>query len=95
MTPTLKEIRTNSLHYTENDICIKLNISLDEYKKLENEPQIPLNLLMTLAEATGKTLDELLQIKKEKIEFQISNSWNCIDNFITKIITTINSLMNF
>ena len=93
MNNNLKEIRINALGLSEEDLAQKLGMSLDEYKRLEVESvkknQVDLALLTQLSQATGLSLDNLVNVTKTKVEFKIGDNWNSVksfrDNFNTYI----------
>lgn len=93
MNNNLKEIRINALGLSEKDLAQKLGMSLDEYKRLEAESvkknQVEMALLIKLSQATGVSLDNLVNVTKAKVEFKIDDNWNSVksfrDNFNTYI----------
>lgn len=93
MNNNLKEIRINALGLSEKDLAQKLGMSLDEYKRLEVESvkknQVEMALLIKLSQATGVSLDNLVNVTKAKVEFKIDDNWNSVksfrDNFNTYI----------
>lgn len=85
MNNNLKEIRINALGLSEDDLAQKLNMTLDEYKRLETESvkknQVDLVVLTKLSQATGLSLDNLVNITKTKVEFKIGDNWNSVKSF--------------
>lgn len=72
---TLKQIRENVLGFSIEEMANKLNMPVCEYEKIENERPLPVNILMKVAQATGKSTDSLLNVQKEEIKFKIKNEW--------------------
>lgn len=71
MNNNLKEIRINALGLSEEDLAQKLGMSLNEYIHLEAESvkknQVDLVLLTKLSQATGQSLDYLINVQKLKL----------------------------
>lgn len=84
MNNTLKQIRLNALQYSEKDMAIKLGMTVTEYKKIENNP-LELELLAKLANAVGKSIDDLLKIQKQEIKFEIDDEWQSVDDLKEKL----------
>lgn len=85
MNNNLKEIRINALGLSEEDLAQKLGMSLNEYIHLEAESvkknQVDLVLLTKLSQATGQSLDYLINVQKTKVEFKIGDNWNSVKSF--------------
>lgn len=81
MNNSLKEIRINALQYNIEDMASKLNMSISEYRKIEEQP-LELNTLVKLSQALGLEIDYLLNKQKEELNFHIENSWSTINSFI-------------
>ena len=43
----------------------KLGLSLEDYKRIENDCPLNMNYLIKLSQSVGKSIDELLNMKKE------------------------------
>ena len=84
MNETLKQIRINALQYSEKDMAIKLGMSLSDYKKKENQP-LDTSLLIQLSKAVGRTIDDLLNIQKQDIKFEIDDAWQNVDELIKRL----------
>lgn len=85
MNETLKDIRINALQYSEKDMATKLGMSLSKYKKIENENPISLQHLVTLAQAVGKPIEDLLNMQKQEIKFDIDDAWQTVDELKDKL----------
>ena len=81
---TLKQIRVNALGFSVKEMAEKLNMSVSEYEKIEKE-SLSLTMLGKVAQATGKNVDFLLNVQKEKIKFDIKNSWLSIYDIERKL----------
>lgn len=84
MNETLKDIRINALQYSEKEMAIKLDLSLSDYKKKENQP-LDTRLLIQLSKAVGWTIDDLLNIQKQEIKFEIDDAWQNVDELIKRL----------
>ena len=84
MNETLKDIRINALQYSEKDMAIKLGMSLSDYKKKENQP-LDTNLLIQLSTAVGWKIDNLLNMQKQEIKFEIDDAWQNVDELIKRL----------
>ena len=91
MNNTLKQIRVNALQYSERDMANKLGLSLDEYKRIENDCPLNMNYLIKLAQSVGKSIDELLNMKKKEVVFEIGNAWKSVDEFNFKVKEFLNT----
>jgi transcriptional regulator with XRE-family HTH domain len=80
MNETLKQIRINALNFSEEDMATKLNMSVAEYINLERQ-QISIGTLERVSKAVGKSIDELVNKRKEKIKFEIGDAWNSVEEF--------------
>ena len=78
MNETLKQIRINVLQYTEEDLAIKLGMSVSEYIQIENNP-LDLLILTKLSQAVGMPIEKLLNTKKQEIKFDIDNAFKSVD----------------
>ena len=88
MNNTLKQIRLNALQYSEKDMANKLGMTLTEYKKLEIESEskpLELELLMKLANAVGKPIDDLLKMQKQEVRFEIGDGWQSVHELKNKL----------
>ena len=83
MNETLKQIRINALQYSEKDMARKLGISLSEYKKIEDKP-LEMGLLIKLAQAVGKPIDNLVNTQKQEIKFDIDDAFQTVDELKDK-----------
>ncbi len=81
MNETLRQLRL-SLGWAESDMAAALGLSIPKYMGIEskNEP-IPLNYLMKIANTSGKTIDELVNFKKETVKFSIKDEWKTVSKF--------------
>lgn len=84
MNNTLKQIRTNALQYSEKDMAKKLGMTVTEYKKIENNP-LELELLAKLANAVGKSIDDLLNMQKQEVRFEIGDGWQSVHELKNKL----------
>ena len=84
MNNTLKQIRLNALQYTEKDMAKKLGMTVTEYKKIENNP-LELELLAKLANAVGKSIDDLLNMQKQEVRFEIGDGWQSVHELKNKL----------
>ena len=82
---TLKQIRVNALGFSAKEMADKLNMPVSEYEKIENERPLPVDMLMKVAQATGKSMDFLLNVQKEEIKFEIKNKWISIYDIERKL----------
>lgn len=82
---TLKQIRINSLGFSVKEMADKLNVPISEYEKIENKRPLPLDMLMKVAQATGKSIDSLLNMQKKEIKFEIRNEWISIYDIERKL----------
>ena len=90
MNNTLKQIRVNALQYSERDMAHKLGLSLEDYKRIENDCPLNMNYLIKLSQSVGKSIDELLNMKKEEVVFKIGNAWQSVDEFNSKVKDFLN-----
>lgn len=72
---TLKQIRINSLGFSAKEMADKLNMPVSEYEKIENEHPIPSLILVKVAQAVGMPIEDLLNVQKEEIKFDIKDEW--------------------
>lgn len=84
MNNTLKQIRLNALQYSEKDMAKKLGMTVTEYKKIENNP-LELELLAKLANAVGKSIDDLLNMQKQEVRFEIGDGWQSVHELKNKL----------
>lgn len=89
MNETLKQIRINVLQYTEEDMAIKLGMSVNEYIQIENNP-LDLLILTKLSQAVGMPIEKLLNTKKQEIKFDIDNAFKSVDELKDKLYGFIN-----
>lgn len=89
MNETLKQIRINVLQYTEEDMAIKLGMSVSEYIQIENNP-LDLLILTKLSQAVGMPIEKLLNTKKQEIKFDIDNAFKSVDELKDKLYGFIN-----
>lgn len=82
---TLKQIRINSLGFSAKEMADKLNMPVSEYEKIENERPLPSDLLIKVAQATGKSMEFLLNVQKKEIKFEIKNQWISIYDLERKL----------
>ncbi|WP_455537138.1 dynamin family protein [Prevotella koreensis] len=85
MNETLKQIRINALQYSEKDMAIKLDMSLSDYKKIEDITPIDINLLSKLAKAVGKPIENLIDAQKQELKFDIDDAFQTVDEFKNKL----------
>lgn len=90
MNNTLKQIRVNALQYSERDMAHKLGLSLEDYKRIENDCPLNMNYLIKLSQSVGKSIDELLNMKKEEVVFKIGNAWQSVNEFNSKVKDFLN-----
>ena len=93
MNETLKQIRINALQYSEKDMARKLGISLSEYKKIEDKP-LEMGLLIKLARAVGKPIDNLVNTQKQEIKFDIDDAFQTVDELKDKLNDFVNQIQN-
>ena len=93
MNETLKQIRINALQYSEKDMASKLGISLSEYKKIEDKP-LETGLLIKLAQAVGKPIDNLVNTQKQEIKFDIDDAFQTVDELKDKLNDFVNQIQN-
>lgn len=95
MNENLKEVRINALQYSEKDMADMLNISIDEYKKLEKESveqgNIGTCLLGKIANESGKSFEYLLNQQKEAITFSIDNTWQSVAELKYKLFSYLDT----
>ena len=72
---TLKQIRVNVLGFSVEEMARKLNMSVSEYERMENERPIPSLILVKVAQAVGMPIEDLLNVQKEEIKFDIKDEW--------------------
>ena len=72
---TLKQIRVNALGFSAEEMAEKLGMPISAYEKIENERPVSLYMLTTVAQKTGKSIDFLLNVQKEKNQFFIKDKW--------------------
>lgn len=84
MNNTLKQIRLNALQYSEKDMAKKLGMTLTDYKKIECKP-LELEILMKLAKAVGKPIDDLLKMQKQEVRFEIGDGWQSVHELKNKL----------
>ena len=84
MNNTLKQIRLNALQYSEKDMAKKLGMTVTEYKKIENNA-LELELLAKLANAVGKSIDDLLNMQKQEVRFEIGDGWQSVHELKNKL----------
>lgn len=82
---TFKQIRVNALGFTVKEMAEKLDMPVCEYENIENERPIPSTMLVKVAQATGKSIEALLNVQKEKIKFDIKNQWFSIYDIERKL----------
>lgn len=75
---TLKDIRLNSLGFSQAEMAQRLNMSLSDYLSIE-DGEIKLDLLMRLAQSVNMSIEELLSSQKEEVSFEIEDKWTTID----------------
>lgn len=80
MNETLRQLRF-SLGWAEADMARVLELSIPMYIEIESKNEIPLNYLMKIAKASGKTIDDLVNFKKEAVEFKIKDEWKTVSKF--------------
>lgn len=85
MNETLKQIRINALQYSEKDMANKLNMSLSEYINIENNKPLDIMLLSKLAIAVGKPIEDLLNMQKQEIKFDIKNAFQTVGELKNKL----------
>lgn len=70
MNKTLKQIRINALQCSEKDMASKLDLSLSDYREIENDRTIKLDHLSKLSQATGKSIDELVNGQTHEVNME-------------------------
>lgn len=85
MNETLKQIRINALQYSDKDMAIKLDMSLSDYKNIENNKPLDIMLLSKLAQAVGKSIEELLNAQKQDVTFNIDDAFKTVDELKNKL----------
>lgn len=85
MNITLKQTRTNTLQYSEQEMAAKLGLSLSEYQKIEMKP-IEMEPLVKLSKAVGKPIAELLDLQKQEVKLEIDEDWQAIDESLADYI---------
>lgn len=91
MNGTLKEVRINALQFSEKEMATMLEISISTYRELEKKQDLNLDLLSRVAKASGKTIDYLVNAQKEKVIFNIDNSWLSIDELKSNLFSFLDS----
>lgn len=90
MNKTLEEVRMNALRLSKSDLARKLNMTLEEYNRYEQnsnrQNKIELELLIKISQATGISIDKLVNTAPEKVDFTISDNWNSISAFKKSIL---------
>ena len=95
MNGTLKQIRLNALQYSEKDMAKKLGMTLSEYKKMEKENKpLELDILAKLANAVGKSIDDLLNMQKQEVKFEIDDGWQSVNELKSKLQEYFEQLSN-
>ena len=85
MNITLKQTRTNTLQYTEQEMAAKLGLSLSEYLKIEMKP-LEMEPLVKLSKVVGKPIAELLDLQKQEVKLEIDEDWQAIDESLADYI---------
>lgn len=75
---TFKDIRINALHFSQEDMAMRMDLSLDEYVRIEDQ-ELSLTYLMKLAQSVGMPIETLLSLKDEPIKFSINDKWSSIE----------------
>ena len=90
MNKTLEEVRMNALRLSKSDLAMKLNMTLEDYDRYEQnsnrQNKIELELLIKISQATGISIDKLVNTAPEKVDFTISDNWNSISAFKKSIL---------
>lgn len=84
MNETLKQIRINTLSFSEKDMAEKLRMTVSDYKKIENNP-MDMTLLMKVAQSVGKPIEFLLNMQKQELKFEINDAWSSIDELLDRV----------
>lgn len=98
MNKTLRDIRINVLRLSLEDTARKLGVSSMAYEALEKTSvergSIELDTLVKLSEATGLTMDKLVNSTTPKSEFKIDNNWSTLSDYKRSILDYIDSGLN-
>lgn len=87
----LKSFRENNLKMTQTDFAALIGVRQDYVSRLEqSSEQIPLDILVKIAKATGTTLDELVNYKRPiPIPLEVEDTWRSAEFTRSSIVDYI------